>query len=151
MSLVERDQGTRVAAELLSKLGIQKTQVRELQNLPLDRLMAAYFATVRAMNVDQMTLGFSPTVNGRSVPTHPFHPVASAVSAGVPLLIGSTRTELTSQTDPAAFALDEAGMRGRIQVLLGASADGIVELYRKLNPAATPSDLYFPTIGTARR
>ena len=143
MSLVERDQGTRVAAELLSKLGLQKTQVRELQNLPLDRLMAAYFATVRAMNVDQMTLGFSPTVNGRSVPTHPFHPVASPVSAGVPLLIGSTRTELTSQTDPSAFLLDESGMRGRIQVLLGASADGMVELYRKLNPAATPSDLYF--------
>ena len=143
LSLVEREQGTRVAAELMSKLGLQKTQVRNLQNVSIDRLMSAYFATVRSMNVDQMTMGFSPTMNGRSVPKHPFHPVASDVSADVPLMLGSTRTELTSQSDPALFALDDAGMRARIQDLLGPNAPGIVDLYRKINPKATASELYF--------
>ena len=73
--------------------------------------MRAYFATVRSMNVDQMTMGFSPTVDGTAVPQHPFHPTASDVSADVPLMIGSTRTELTLQTDAAAFSLDDAALR----------------------------------------
>ena len=75
---------------------------RSLQGLPIDLIMKAYFATVRSMNVDQMTMGFSPTVDGAAVPTHPFHPTAADVSADVPLIIGSTRTELTSSADDAS-------------------------------------------------
>src|SRR6185295_7889939 len=56
ISLVERNQGTRVASELLAQLGLSKSQVRELQNLPVDRIMSAYFAVTRKMNVDQMTM-----------------------------------------------------------------------------------------------
>ena len=43
--------------------------------------MSAYFAVTRSMNVDQMTMGFSPTVDGKALPTHPFAPTASEVSA----------------------------------------------------------------------
>ena len=107
IKLVEQDQATRVASELLAKLGLSKSQARELQTLPVDRIMSAYFATTRSMNVDQMTMGFSPTVDGKAVPRHPFAPTASDVSASVPLMLGSTRTELTAQTDAAAFSLDE--------------------------------------------
>jgi para-nitrobenzyl esterase len=143
IKLVEREQATRVASELLAKLGLNKSQVREIQNVPLDRLMAAYFATVRGMNVDQMTMGFSPTVEGTVVPQHPFHPTAAAVSANVPLMIGSTRTELTSSADDAAFSLSEDGLRQRVQALLGASSTRVIDVYRKKSPGATPSDLYF--------
>jgi para-nitrobenzyl esterase len=143
IKLVEREQATRAAAELLAKLGLNKSQVREIQNVPLDRLMSAYFATVRGMNVDQMTMGFSPTVDGTNVPQHPFHPTASAVSANVPLMIGSTRTELTSSADEAAFSLSDDGLRQRVQALLGASSSRIIDVYRKRNPGASPSDLYF--------
>src|SRR6185369_6887116 len=62
LKLVEREQGTRVAAELMQTLGLGKTQVRDLQMVPLDKLMSAYFETMRRMNVDQMTQGFSPAV-----------------------------------------------------------------------------------------
>jgi para-nitrobenzyl esterase len=82
-------------------------------------------------------------VDGKAVPQHPFHPAASAVSAEVPLMLGSTRTELTLQSDPAAFSLDESGMRGRIESLLGDAAGHVIDVYRKANPGATPSDLYF--------
>ena len=34
-------------------------------------------------------------------------------------------------------------MRTQIKKLLGAQADAMVDLYRKCNPNATPSDLYF--------
>ena len=105
--------------------------------------MSAYFAVTRSMNVDQMTMGFSPTVDGKAVPRHPFAPTASDVSASVPLMLGSTRTELTTSADAAAFSLNEDGLRTRIQDLLGDHAGHVIDVYRKANPGATPSDLYF--------
>jgi para-nitrobenzyl esterase len=144
IKLVERDQGTRVAERLLAKLGVPKPQVRELQKLPVEKIMSAYFDVVKDVaGEDQMTAGFSPTVDGKAVPQHPFHTVASAVSANVPLMIGSTRTEITSSADAAAFSLTEDSMRGRIAALLGKNADEAIDVYRKANPGATPSDLYF--------
>ena len=143
VKLVEREQGARVARELMSTLGLSKGQMHELQALPFDRVMSAYFAVTRRMNVDQMTQGFSPLVDGRIVPQHPFHPTASAVSADVPLMLGSTRTELTSSADEGDFSLSDAGMRGRIRALLGEHADRAIQVYQTANPGATPSDVYF--------
>ena len=143
LQLVEPNQGTRVARELMTALGLSKTQVGALQRLPLDTVMSAYFDVVRKMNVDQMTQGFSPLVDGRVIPQHPFHPTASAVSADVPVMLGSTRTELTSSAQPADFTLSDAAMRQRVRQLLGEHADGAIQVYSKANPGATPSDVYF--------
>jgi para-nitrobenzyl esterase len=143
LKLVEREQATHVARELMTTLGLDHSRVRDLQQMPVERVMSAYFATVRRMNVDQMTMGFSPTVDGTVIPQHPFHPTASAVSASVPLMLGSTRTELTLSADAAAFSLTEDGLRGRIKDLIGAGADHVLDVYRKANPGASPSDLYF--------
>jgi len=141
---VERDAAAKVAERLLSKLSLNNTQLRELQSLPLQKIMSAYFAVVRDMaGADQMTVGFSPTMDGKVVSQHPYHPTASAVSADVPVMIGSTRTELTLQSDEAAFTLDEPGLRKRVTDLLGASTGPVLDVYRRANPGATPSDLYF--------
>jgi para-nitrobenzyl esterase len=143
LRLVEPDQGTRVARELMSTLGIPKDRVRDLQAVPLERLMSAYFDVVRRMNVDQMTQGFSPLVDGTVIPKHPFHPTASPVSSDVPVMLGSTRTELTSSAQDADFSLTDDGMRGRIRQLIGNAADNAIQVYQKANPGATPSDIYF--------
>jgi para-nitrobenzyl esterase len=143
LRLVEPDQGTRVSRELMSTLGIPKDRVRDLQSVSLDRLMSAYFEVVRRMNVDQMTQGFSPLVDGIVLPGHPFHPTASTVSSDVPVMLGSTRTELTSSAQESDFSLTDAAMRIRIQQLLGSHADAALQVYSKLNPGATPSDIYF--------
>ena len=77
LKLVERDQATRVATELLKNVGLSRGQVRELQALPAARIMGAYFETMRQMNVDQMTMGFSPTMDGstsRSIRSTPRRP-----------------------------------------------------------------------------
>jgi para-nitrobenzyl esterase len=143
LELVERAQATRVAEALMTKLGVARAQPRRLQELPLEQIMSAYFAVVREMNVDQMTMGFSPAVDGSFVPRHPFHPDASPISADVPLMIGSTRTELTSSADTEAFSLSAEGLRARIGELLGAEAARAIDVYAKANSGATPSDLYF--------
>jgi len=143
LKLVERDQATRVASELMKTMGLDKTRVRDLQMAPLDKVMAAYFETMRRMNVDQMTQGFSPTVDGKAVPQHPFFPAAATVSPDVPLMLGSTRTELTSSAAAELFSLSDAQMRKRLGDLIGGGAGPTVDAYSRANPGASPSDLYF--------
>jgi len=143
IKLVEREQAARVARELVTELGLSSPRMSDLQGLPVERIMNAYFATVRKMNVDQMTMGFVPTVDGVAVPRHPFHPSAADYSAAVPVMLGSTRTEVTNSADEAAFSLSEAAMRARVGELLGEASPRIVDIYRAANPDATPTDIYF--------
>ena len=73
IKLVERDAAAKVAERLLKKLSLNNTQLRELQNLPVQKIMSAYFAVVRDMaGADQMTAGFSPTMDGKVVSQHPY-------------------------------------------------------------------------------
>jgi len=146
MQVVERATAIRVGEQLLAKLGIPKNQVREIQKMPVEKIMAAYFAVLKdSPGVDQMTAGFSPTLDGKFITQHPFHPTASNVSPDVPVLIGSTRTELTTSylNDPAAFSLDDNGLRTRVQAIMGDQSGRIIDVYRRANPGAPPSDLFF--------
>jgi para-nitrobenzyl esterase len=146
LQVASREIAIQNAERLLAKLEVPKTDVRQVQKLPLEKIMAAYFAVVReSPGVDQSIGGFAPTVDGNILPQHPFHPAASPVSADVPVMIGCTRTEMTlfSANDQAAFSLDEDGLQTRIKGLLGDQSQAMVDLYRKLNPGAKPSDIYF--------
>jgi len=60
-------------------------------------------------------------------------------------MIGSTRTEMTVffQNDPSAFSLNDEEMRARVTSLVGGQATPMIDLYQKLNPQASPSDIYF--------
>lgn len=146
LQVAGREIAIRNAEQLLAKLGISKTNVRELQKLPVEKIMTAYFAMVRDQaGADQTQSGFVPAVDGKILPQHPFHPAASPVSADVPVMIGCTRTEMTlfANNDPEAFRLNDDGLNKRIRDLLGANSQDMIALYRKVNPSATPSDIYF--------
>lgn len=153
VKVVDRDVAVHNSEQLLAKLGIDKKNVRSLQKLPVERIMAAYFAVVKDnLSVDPSLGGFSPTVDGKILPQHPFYPNASPVSADVPVMIGCTRTEmmLFSLNDPSAFSLNDADMRKRVTDILGERAPAMIDLYRKLNPGASPSDIYFLIASDAR-
>ncbi len=144
IKLVDREAAARNTDRLLAKLQLGKNETRELQKIPVERIMAAYFDVLKDMgSADPMTEGFSPMVDGSAIPAHPFYPVASSVSADVPLMLGHTRTEMTLQSPPDAFSLDEDGMRQRVRTLIGDKAEHAIEVYRKVNPGSTPSDIYF--------
>ena len=153
VKVVDRDVAVRNAEQLLAKLGVDKKNVRALQKLPVEKIMAAYFAVLKENpDVDPSLGGFSPAVDGKILPQHPFYPKASPVSADVPVMIGCTRTEMTlfSLNDPSAFSLNDADMRKRVSDVLGDRAPAMVDLYQKLNPGASPSDIYFLIASDAR-
>jgi para-nitrobenzyl esterase len=135
---VPRDRATRGAEAFMAKLGLKPNQVDELQKIPPAELLAA----IRGVQ----GLVASPTVDGRTLPTDPFDPVAPALSADVPLLIGSTETEVTWNNNVKFDPLDDAALHSRIRENLhldDAAADRLIGVYKKGRPHASNLDLFF--------
>src|SRR5258708_34531707 len=85
----------------------------------------------------------APVVDGKVIPENPFEPVATPLSAGVPVIVGYTRTERTVyEIDNADYGqLDEAGLLDRVKRVFGDDEPHIIETYRKKSPKATPYEL----------
>jgi para-nitrobenzyl esterase len=145
LKMLERDTATKVAEMLLRELDVQKTQLRQLQEMPVQRVLAAYFAVTAKMGTTPgARRGFSPVVDGRSLPRHPFHPDAPNISADVPALVGYNRTEATFflASDSKAPTMTEEDLQKRTKTLFAENSQRIIELYRKLYPTLTPYELY---------
>ncbi len=150
MRLVEREQANRVARQFLTSLGydadhVTADTIRELQNLPLERIMEGHFAAVDAMpGVNQTSEGFAPVIDGDILPQHPFDPAASPVSASIPVMIGSARTEARlSLMNAPPPEIDEADLLRRVKELVGADATATIGAFRDANPGVSPTDLYY--------
>lgn len=88
---------------------------------------------------------FAPVVDGVTLPDHVFDPRASDLSAEVPMMIGSTETEVTWSTSQQYDPLEGDALRDHVAAVLdgdGAAADRIIELYRERRPDASGLDLY---------
>ena len=144
LRLTTPEDASRATELLLAELALKRGQVRELQSVPMARLLAANAAVAGKITLREpgMTPS-SPTIDGKALPNHPWDPAAPALSAGIPLLIGYARTEETlyDRPTPEALALDEAGLKQRIAKRLGADADRVIDAFRKAHPEATPWDL----------
>ena len=141
---LEREAATKLAEQLLTELSLKPSQVRDLQKVPLERLMAAYFTVGGAMSSGGGRRGFAPVVDGESLPRHPFSPDAPSVSADVPIVIGYNRTEgeFFLLSDPNAKKMTEDDLKRRVKPLFGDNGQRVIELYRKTDPGLSPYDLF---------
>jgi para-nitrobenzyl esterase len=137
-----REEGTRSAEAILKSLELAPAQIDQLQTLPMTQLLAA-MRTARAR--------LAPVVDGRSLPRHPFDPDAPAMTAGVPMIIGTNQTETTvllgeGRASTDLFALDEASLKAQLtaHMKLGdLPVDSLIATYRAGHPQASPSELFF--------
>ena len=131
----------KTAPALLKQLGIANNELDKLQEVPAERLVTLG----GGMGLEAFGgLTFSPVVDGRSLPAHPWDPVAPATSASVPIMVGSTKDEMTSllMSDPKYGTLTDAELRQRVAFMIpGRATDDIIGLYRRLHPTHTPTDL----------
>src|SRR5258708_4922222 len=127
-----RERANQTAETLMKELGLKSGQGHELQRMPLDQLMEA-----------GNKARFGTVVDGHVLPANPFDPVATPLSADVPVIIGYARTERTVYDidTPAYGKLDDAGLAENTKKLLGDDAERIVASYRKRYPKATPYEL----------
>jgi para-nitrobenzyl esterase len=130
---IPRDAANRSTEAFLAKVGLQPDQIDELQNLPVDRLLKG-LAGGR----------FGPVVDGKTLPGNPFDPTAPEISANVPLLIGTTQTEVTFFAGQQLDPIDEAALRERVKQTFHSSdadTDKIVSVYKKVDPAISNIDV----------
>jgi para-nitrobenzyl esterase len=146
LKMMARADATRVSELLLHELGLQPTQVRQLQQMPLERLMAARFAVEAGIAPGNFTdlTSFAPVLDPQLLPHQPFSPESLRLSKDIPLLIGSNQTDMVffMGDDDAAFALDETSLDVRLRRFLGDFAAPALAAYRKDYPGYSATDLY---------
>jgi para-nitrobenzyl esterase len=142
LSALSTDYAHETALRLLSELGLDSNDARRLFEIPTEALIDAQ---VRALGgplgsaaVGGRALG--PVVDGRVLPAHPFDRVASPCSASVPLLIGTTKDEMTLFTYPneALDALDDGAARALFVGSHGEAGAALYAAYSATRPSGTP-------------
>jgi para-nitrobenzyl esterase len=146
----EREPATKAAEMLLAELKLDAKRLPEIHNLPTDTILSAYFATTAALarqgGSGRASGGtFMPILDPVDLPAHPYHPAATRISEDVPVMVGWNKTESTafSYGDEPLFALDEAGMKNKIEPLAGADTDRLIQAYKSQFPKLSPSGIYF--------
>jgi para-nitrobenzyl esterase len=86
---------------------------------------------------------YTPVVDGVALPRDPFDPDAPAISADVPLLIGTNKDEATLFLlgDPKFGNYDEETLQRRAKAAAGPKADNLVAALRDAYPDYSPSHL----------
>jgi len=147
------DDSARLAAGVLAELNLSKSQLGQLQDVPVERLLGAALAAARKMGPPPgagrggaglaRRIGWGPTMDGGIVPSHPFDPTAPAVSGDVPLLVGTNLNEMTNGVDnPEADSLTTEELVKRVKTRYGDQTEAIIEAYRREYPRAKPFDLF---------
>jgi para-nitrobenzyl esterase len=132
-----QESANRGVEALLTTLNLSKSDVAKLQSLPAMDLMKAMRAT--------RGLTLSPVVDGKTLPAGPFNPVASPLSASVPLMLGSTETEITWNAAYKGEPIDEAELRNRVKNIAkidDAACDKLLAVYRKTRADWKPLQLW---------
>lgn len=142
--LITRDKATESAGKLLAALGIKPGDVKALQAVTPQALMAAVGKTG---GVDD-----GPVLDGAIIPEDPYGAASLKASAKIPLLIGWTKDEYSFFAWKAAWfgSMTEAELQRRVTTL-GANAERLLAAYRHEYPSYTPTFLWNQLIGSRFR
>jgi para-nitrobenzyl esterase len=135
-----RENATRGAEQFLAKLGLKPNQLDRLESFTLKQLQDAYYAEPRIQG-----LATGPVVDGKSLPRDQWSPDAPAVSADVPLMMGSTETEDAWNDPPPPLQMSEDEMLTRVKRIVRndeAKARDMVALYRKTHAGISNTDVW---------
>jgi para-nitrobenzyl esterase len=147
VEMASRDDAAETARQLLSELELSADKVSELRRIPAPRIAQAQAAVLKKVSMmsfsNRRRVGFNPVIDGEHLPGGPFAPTAPAISANVPLMIGTNKDEMTLFFGFAPWldGLDEAAMRKRVQMFVGDQPDRIIEHYRRARPNDSMRDL----------
>ena len=133
------ERATRNAERFLKELGVSAHDTARLSSVSTAQIMEA---NARA-NPDGR-LGWAPVLDGVVLPRHPFETDAPAISAHVPLIIGTNKDESTGFfiTDSTIETLDKAGLQTRVQPFAKERTAELIAAYQRTYPELTPGDLF---------
>jgi para-nitrobenzyl esterase len=119
----------------MAKVGAKS--LADLQKIPMEQLISATNTT--------QGLRTSPVVDGVTLPGGPFSPTAPQISANVPVLIGTTETEVTFFPNQPIDPIDEVQLLARVKGAVAGSSEAqakeLIDIYRKGRPGVSNIDL----------
>ncbi|MCU1343797.1 MAG: putative carboxylesterase, type [Acidimicrobiia bacterium] len=142
----EPEVALRIAEETLADLGVGHNELHKLYDIPWPQLLGAQNIDIAHELADGKSrnevLRYYPVVDGRSLPAHPFDPVASPLSSDVPMMTGWSRDSqsMIMMNQPWFGSLDDAGLREVANKQFGPAGEEILSAYRRTHPGWTPSD-----------
>lgn len=146
---MESKYSRKIGIATVSNLGLDASSIDKISEVPYGELLAAgekAIAQVKAEadrdGVASFIFGWAPTVDGAVLPSQPFDPQAPAISADIPMIIGTTRHEFSMTT--YVPALRNAGREEVIGILKGRYGEGterFLELFAKAYPGSKPVDM----------
>lgn len=125
---------------LLAELNLSPADIDKIHDVPMADLQRA--GAKASSGLGQ----WRPSVDGKLLPRHPFDPDAPAMSAEVPMMIGTNRTEMSVflGSNPAMDTLSEGGLRAMIGGFTSkARADEVYGLYKRLYPESSNAELLY--------
>ena len=143
LKMAERGDAAVVAEQTLAALGIAPADVHKMQKLDPMVIIKAAFAAAMSHRGSSKLGPFTPVVDGRSLPRHPFHPDAPALSRDIPILVGTTKDEMTlfMVMEPNFGDWTEAEARERFTTMLGQKGPEAYEMIRRIRPSNEPTHL----------
>jgi para-nitrobenzyl esterase len=142
---VSRDAANKSAERYLAKLNLKPGQVDQLQKLSVDQLLDAT-ANTNPMPGGPGGFALAPVVDGTTLPNDPFDPVAPALSANIPLLIGTVETEVTFFPHQVLDPINDAELHTHVKQTLRTASDEqvdqLIAAYKKGRPGAGNTDLF---------
>jgi para-nitrobenzyl esterase len=152
MTLPESTLTRRVAELTLKNLGLNPSQVDQLQTIPYSQLSDAGNKALKQVGEEagqkglfgMPSLMWSPVVDGDYIPDQPFASTAPSISKDIPILVGTTLNEFPlASFDPKArgsenWSFDQ--VKAYLTDKYGAKADAVIAAYRKAYPDMKPNE-----------
>ena len=152
----DKDYAEKLGAAVLKEAGLTPGEIDKLQQLPWKEF---YDISTRAQRklaqemagsgASGMRFGFSPSVDGKILPQHPYVPDAAPTAAGVPMIIHSVLNEMAPAWIDASLmnitlpqVADKLKERAGFGPGLGDKAMDVVNAYAKAFPDKKPVDIW---------
>jgi para-nitrobenzyl esterase len=143
-----------LGAAVLKEAGLTSDDLPKLQAMPWKDFYAiatkAQQATAKQAGPGGgMGRGFSPVVDGKTLPQHPYDPVGAPTAANVPMIISSVQNEQSpswADSSLESITLDQVVEKVKLRAGFGAGygdrAKEIVESYANAFPGKKPAEIW---------
>ncbi len=133
----------KIGLAVLKELGLSKSEVGKLKDVPYDELLAAGNRAIASLAGQGISgLGWSPSCDGEFIPLQPGDPGAEDLAKDIPVIIGSNEVEFGSFGGNDLLHADEATVIENLKKTYGDKTDAYVAAFKSAYPNYNmPSDM----------
>ncbi len=138
-----RETTQKIGLAILDELGLKKSEVDKLKDVPHEELLAAGNRAIKKAGIGGFgRLGWAPSCDGEFIPLQPGDPGAEELAKDIPLIIGSNQVEFGSFGGQELLHADEAAIIKHLKERYGDKTDAFVAAFKKAYPnTKMPSDM----------